>query len=173
MRGWRSHEEIIAWQLSYELKKRVYALIDSSPGAKRNQRFRDQLDGAASSAPRLIAEGFGRYLPGDFSRYLRDANAGLKETYECLRDGVDRGYFTQEEVVPLQRLCKRASKAATRLISYLKSADAPNEERRRKRIGPDRRKPIELGARNPKPQEPSEPKPLEPPEPVEPMEPMD
>jgi hypothetical protein len=66
MPGWRSHEEIIAWQLSYELKKQ-----------------------------------------GDFARYLRDANAELKETFECLRDGVDRGYFTQEQVVPLQRLSKR------------------------------------------------------------------
>jgi four helix bundle protein len=185
--GWRSHEEIIAWQLSYQLKKHVYALIEGNPRAQRNQRFRDQLDGAASSAPRLIAEGFGRYLPGDFSRYLRDANAELKETFECLRDGVDRGYFTQEQVVPLQRLCKRASKAATRLIAYLKTADAPNEERRRrKRIGPGSRKstkspepkpperePLEREPLEPEPLEPLEQKPLEPLEPLEPTEPID
>ena len=94
---------------------------------------RDQLQGAVSSAPRLIAEGFGRYLPGDFSGYLRKANGELKETLECLRDGVDRGYFTHDQIVPLQRLCKRASKAATGLIAYLKTAKAPNEEPRRRR----------------------------------------
>src|SRR5688572_5344689 len=168
MPGWRSHEEIIAWQLSYELKERVYALIDGQPRIQRNSKFRDQLDGAASSAPRLIAEGFGRYLPGDFSKYLRQANGELKETSECLRDGVDRGYFTQEQVIPLQRLSRRASKAATGLIAYLKTADPPNEESRRKRRQPREPKPTE-----PRTAEPAERQPSAPSEPPEPMEPMD
>jgi four helix bundle protein len=162
--GWRSHEEIIAWQLASELKNRVYALIDADLRIQGDTRFRDHLQGAVSSSPRLIAEGFGRYLPGDFSGYLRKANGELKETLECLRDGVDRGYFTQEQIVPLQRLCKRASKAATGLIAYLKTAHPPNEEPRRRRN------------RNPKnPQNPQNPehKLPEPIEPNEPMEPMD
>ena len=160
--GWRSHEEIIAWQLASELKNHVYDLIDADPRIQRDERFRDHLQGAVSSAPRLIAEGFGRYLPGDFSGYLRKANGELKETLECLRDGVDRGYFTHAQIVPLQRLCKRASKAATGLIAYLKTAEAPNEEPRRRRT------------REPKnPREPAEQKPPEPSEPLEPMEPMD
>jgi hypothetical protein len=84
---------------------------------------------------------------------------------ECLSDGVDRGYFTSEQIVPLQRLCKRASKAATGLIVYLKTAKAPNEEPRRRRT----REP-----KNPKNRtEPAEQKPSEPIEPFEPMEPMD
>ena len=163
--GWRSHEEIIAWQLASELKNRVYALIDADSRVQRDVRFRDQLQGAVSSAPRLIAEGFGRYLPGDFSGYLRKANGELKETLECLSDGVDRGYFTSAQIVPLQRLCKRASKAATGLIAYLKTAKAPNEEprRRRTREPKNRKEPAE--------QKPSEP--IEPIEPFEPMEPMD
>jgi four helix bundle protein len=181
--GWRSHEEIIAWQLASELKNQVYGLIEADPRIQRDVRFRDHLDGAVSSAPRLIAEGFGRYLPGDFSGYLRKANGELKETIECLRDGVDRGYFTQEQIVPLQRLCKRASKAATGLIAYLRTADPPNEEPRRRRIGA-RRKPKDPSERRnltepenrrePKnPKEPTEQKPSEPIEPIEPMEPMD
>jgi four helix bundle protein len=130
MAGWRSHEEIIAWQLSTDLKNRVYALIEADRRIQKDERFRDHLDGAVSSAPRLIAEGFGRYLPGDFSGYLRKA---------------------------------RASKAATGLIAYLKTAKPPNEEPRRRRTWePRTREP-----RNP------ERKPPEPPEPLEPMEPMD
>jgi four helix bundle protein len=175
--GWRSHEEIVAWQLASEVKNRVYDLIDADPRIQRDVRFRDHLEGAVSSTPRLIAEGFGRYLPGDFSGYLRKANGELKETLECLADGVDRGYFTLEQIVPLQRLCKRASKAATGLIAYLKTANPPNEEPRRRRTS-RRREP-----KNPKNQknrrnhenlkEPSEYKPPEPLEPSEPMEPMD
>ena len=94
-----------SWQLASELKNRVYALIEADPRIQRDVRFRDHFEGAASSAPRLIAEGFGRYLPGDFSGYLRKANGELKEKLECLQDGVDRGYFTTEQIVPLQRLC--------------------------------------------------------------------
>jgi four helix bundle protein len=166
--GWRSHEEIIAWQLASELKNHVYDLIDADPRIQRDERFRDHLRGAVSSAPRLIAEGFGRYLQGDFSGYLRNANGELKETLECLRDGVDRGYFTQAQIVPLQRLCKRASKAATGLIAYLKTATPPNEEPRRRRTSGPRE------PKNPKNhKEPPEQKPPEPPEPPEPMEPMD
>jgi hypothetical protein len=39
MAGWRSHEEIIAWQLAYELKQLVYSLIDADPRIHRDLRF--------------------------------------------------------------------------------------------------------------------------------------
>ena len=125
----RSHEDLIVWQRANELKLLVYQLIKTGPIA-RDADLSEQLRRSAAAAPRLIAEGFGRYLPGDFSRYLRQANGELKETYDALRDGVDREYFTSDQIEPLQRLSKRASKAATRLIAYLRTAKAPNESRR-------------------------------------------
>ena len=54
-----------------------------------------------------MAEGFGRYYPAEFARYLRLANGELAETVESLGDGVDRGHFTDEQIVPIQRLAKR------------------------------------------------------------------
>jgi four helix bundle protein len=130
--GARSHEDLIAWQRAYELKVGVYALIASGP-VTRDADLRDQLRRSAAAAPRLIAEGFGRYLPGDFSRYLRAANAELKETYDALRDGVDRRHFSPDQIESLLRLSKRASKAASSLIAYLRTANAPNESPRRTR----------------------------------------
>ena len=132
MPGVRSHEELICWQLAYELKVNVYALIETG-SILRDHDLRDQLQRSAGAAPRLIAEGFGKYLPGHFKKYLQDANGELKETYESLRDGVDRKHFTQDQIVPLQRLCKRASKATTNFIAYLRTAAAPHEPRRRPR----------------------------------------
>ena len=44
-----------------------------------------------------------------FARYLRLANGELAETVESLGDGVDRGHFTDEQIVPIQRLAKRSS----------------------------------------------------------------
>jgi four helix bundle protein len=58
---------------------------------------------SAGSAPRNIAEGFGRYLPREFSQYLRVANGSLMETSNHLLDGYDRGYFTKAEIEPVNR----------------------------------------------------------------------
>jgi hypothetical protein len=49
-------------------------------------------------------------LGADFSKYLRWANGELKEMFDTLRDGIDCGYFTLYQVLPLQRLSKRASR---------------------------------------------------------------
>lgn len=143
MAGAQSHEDLIVWRLSYELKLGVYELIKTTP-IRGDRDLCTQLRNAASAAPRLVAEGFGRYLPGEFSRYLRNANGELKETFDALRDAVDRGYVTQNQIVPLQRLSKRASKAASGLIKYLRTATPPNEPPRRPR-------------RRGEPAEPSEP----------------
>ena len=45
--------------------------------ASRDFRFRDQVRDSAASAGRNIAEGFGRFSPGDFARFLRYARASL------------------------------------------------------------------------------------------------
>jgi four helix bundle protein len=118
MAGVRSHKDLVCWQRAYELKLGVYELADRD-SVKRDFKFRDQIRDSASSAPRLIAEGYGRYYPAEFSKYLRMANGELKETIESLDDGVDRKHFTRDEVIHLQRLAKRASKAASGLIKYL------------------------------------------------------
>ncbi len=123
--GARSHEELVVWQLAQELKLEVYKLLNAGPIA-RDFDLRDQLRRSGSSAPRNIAEGFGRFLPGQFIHYLRIANGELKETYDALGDGCDRGYLTREQVLPLQRLAKRASKAIGNFISYLQHAKPPD-----------------------------------------------
>ena len=96
--GAPSHKELVCWQRAYELKLGVYELADRE-SVKRDFKFRDQIRDSASSAPRLIAEGYGRYYPAEFSKYLRMANGELKETIESLDDGVDRKHFTHDEVL--------------------------------------------------------------------------
>ena len=106
--GAHHFEELDAWKLANELKLRVYQLIDR-PAVARDFKFRDQITDSAASAPRNIAEGFGRYEPLDFRQFLRIANASLYETSNHLRDGVDRRHFTGKEIVELQLLANRAS----------------------------------------------------------------
>lgn len=143
MKGVRSHEDLICWRLADELRVTVYALVDDG-SITRDFKLRDQLRDAASSAPRQMAEGFGRYYPKDFARLLRGANGELKELQDALRDGVERGHFTLQQIVPLIRLAKRSSKASTNLIAYLRTAKPPDAERSR--------------SRRKEPKEPKEPK---------------
>jgi four helix bundle protein len=124
-----THEELVVWQLAQELKLGVYKPLKTR-GISRDFELRDQLRRSGASAPRNIAEGFGRFLPGQFIHYLRIANGSLNETFDALGDGCDRGHFTREEVIPLQRLAQRASKATGSLISYLKHAEPPDRPRR-------------------------------------------
>lgn len=122
--GVRSFTDLHCWQLANELKRGVYGLIDSTR-ARNDATFGGQIRDAAASAPRNIAEGFGRYQPREFSQYLRVANGSLMETSNHLRDGVDRGYFSQANIDPLLTLATRASAAVTALIRYLRRARPP------------------------------------------------
>jgi four helix bundle protein len=171
MAGARSHKDLICWQRAYELKLHVYELLRAGT-ITGDIKLREQLRESAAAAPRLMAEGFGRYYTAEFSKYLRFANGELQETIESLDDGVDRRHFTRDQVIPLQRLAKRSSKAATRLIAYLRTADAPDgsspAKGRRRREPKEPREPEE-------PREPGEPKEqdprtLEPSEPIAPKE---
>ena len=110
----------MAWQLAYELQREVFALTATGPAAK-DFKFRDQIRDSSSSATRNIAEGFGRFRPAEFARFLDFARGSLTETHNSLHDGRDRGYFTPADCDRLSRLAGRAAKATTRLMLYLKS----------------------------------------------------
>ena len=127
--GARTFTDLDCWKLANELKLGVYALIQVGD-ASRDVEFRNQTRNAAASAPRNIAEGFGRYQPREMSQYLRVANGSLMETANHLQDGVDRGYFESNAIAPLLITARRASAATTRLIRYLKTARAPGHRTR-------------------------------------------
>jgi four helix bundle protein len=118
------------WQLSHELKVAIDAFVESGPiTLERNAHLYDRLRRSASHAPQSVAEGFTRYLPGDFVRHLQRADAELSQTLDGLRVGCERGCFTEEEVAPLRRLATRAATAITALVRYLKMAEAAAKTR--------------------------------------------
>jgi four helix bundle protein len=125
--GARSFKELDCWRPANELKRGVYELIRREV-IQRDFAYRDQIRDSAASAPRNIAEGFGRFLPRDFSQYLRIANGSLMETSNHLEDGRDRGYFTDADIDPLLGLARRASGATTKLLRYLQSANPRTSE---------------------------------------------
>src|SRR5262245_51673621 len=121
----RRYQDLVVWQLADELKRQVYELLENSP-ASRDFNFCDQIKSSASSAPANIAEGFSYYRHPEFARHLRVARSEIAETRNHLDDGVDRGYWRFERVVRLHKLAARAKAAATSLLRYLTTSQAPS-----------------------------------------------
>src|SRR5262245_40449207 len=122
--GVRRFEDLIAWQLAHRLQPEIYAFT-AKGAAARDPRYCDQIREAARSATRNTAEGFGRYYPKEFARFLRIAVASLHETKNHLHDGLDQAYLPAAEHDRLVRLTLRAIKAHARLIRYLLHASTP------------------------------------------------
>jgi four helix bundle protein len=114
------YQDLDCWQLSNDLKLRVYAFI-AKPPASNDFEFCDQIRRSVRGAPRTISEGFGRFRPKEFARYLEFARASLIETQNHLGDALDSNYITVEEHAALFRLADRAIGASTRLMQYLRT----------------------------------------------------
>ena len=93
----RRYQDFKAWQLAAELNSTIFALT-SAPPSFHDFRFRDNIRDAADSAQRNFPEGFGRFAPGDFARFLDHSRASLLEVKNELAVGLDRGYFRPEDV---------------------------------------------------------------------------
>jgi len=117
--GARHFRELVCWQLANELKLGIYRLAEE-PQVKRDFKFYDQIRDAAASAPRNIAEGFGRRSHADFARFLDVARGSLAESQNHLQDAVDRGYLDEREFKRLNGLSERACAAVARLQQYLR-----------------------------------------------------
>ena len=108
-------QDLLCWQLSYELKCEVFAFTAKRP-ASLDFKYRDQIRDSAAAAPRDISEGFGRFRPREFARFLEFARASLMETQTSLIDGRDRGYLTRELGSRLLNLAAAALRVTTRLM---------------------------------------------------------
>ena len=92
----RNYQDLICWQLAHDLQCEVWA-ITASGAVNRDFKFRDQIRDSAASAPRNMAEGFGRFRRREFARFLEIARGSLTETHNHLRDGLERGYFSESD----------------------------------------------------------------------------
>ena len=84
--------------------------------ASKDFKYRDQIRDASASAPRNIAEGFARFRPKDFARFLEIARASLVETRNHLIDGYDNHYLEERLYWRLSNLCRAALKTTTNLM---------------------------------------------------------
>jgi four helix bundle protein len=116
--GAKSFEELYAWRLSAQLRDEIVVICATSPFLA-DFKFRDQLRDSAASAPRLIAEGFGRYGNREFRRYLTMARGELLEVQNDLGDLRKRKWIPTEDVDRLRDLADHAARVTARLRSPL------------------------------------------------------
>jgi four helix bundle protein len=121
--------ELRAWQACDAYKKAIYRLCSGGPWSK-DWRRRSQLEESVCGPPAHVAEGFGRFNPADFARFLVLARSSLMESQNHPRDAVDKGYVTEETRLEHDRLAEAAMQEVTGLMEYLQSPEALRNARR-------------------------------------------
>jgi len=132
MAGADRFEDLIAWQRAHELHIEVWTATNRPP-ASRDLRFRDQIRDSSESVARNVAEGFGRFNPGQFAHFLDISRASTLETKTLLKKGLVVGYWTMEEFSRLDSLADRALQSIAKFQRYLRSPQAKQNAARRYR----------------------------------------
>jgi four helix bundle protein len=127
--GVRRFTQLRAWQNCVAYKKAVYAICEKGPLA-RNLEKRTQLEDSVSGPPGHIAEGFGRFNPADFARFVVIARSSLMESQNHLIDLVDKRYIDDATRGALNALAEAALQEVTGLMEYLQSPEALRNARR-------------------------------------------
>jgi four helix bundle protein len=91
----RSYRDLLVWQKSMSLVKRVYQASQSFP-REEVYGLTAQIRRAAVSIPSNIAEGHGRHQTRDFIRFLRMSVGSLFELQTQVDIAYDLGYITEE-----------------------------------------------------------------------------
>jgi four helix bundle protein len=129
----KDYRELRVWQTVRAFKLGIYRLVEQSPLAD-DTTLSEQLRKAAASAQSNIAEGFGRFDPPDFGRFVKIARASLVECRNHLSDAVDRHHLTEDVCREHHLRLQEAMKEVGGLLDYLQSPEAKkNAERIRQR----------------------------------------
>ena len=129
MSGFKRFTDIRAWQACTAYKQAVYRLISETSLADDWERRR-QLEQSVAGPPANIAEGFGRFNPADFAKFVVIARASIMESQSHLMDAVDTGHITEDVRRELNALAESALGEMTGLIQYLQSSEALQKSRR-------------------------------------------
>ena len=132
MAGARHYSELIVWQLGDAIRRQLYPLTRRTPFSN-DCRLRRQVDDAAGSICRNIAEGFGCDSHAEFARYLEISRRSLNELLDCLLDALLKKHVTPEEITPIRTLARRLFPAIASLRRHLRDTPSPNETRRASR----------------------------------------
>jgi len=117
----KNFEDLEVWQLSRELCREVYQIIQNTP-LVNNWKLRDQIDSASGSIMDNIAEGFERSGTKEFIQFLGFAKGSCGEVRSQLYRIYDRGYIDENRKNELVDKTIKISKQINGFIGYLKQS---------------------------------------------------
>ena len=117
MSGARRVEDLEAYQLAVQLRRRILRLTKREPAAS-DFKFVGQIRDAARGGTRNISEGFSRFAPNEFRQYLNYAWSSLSEVKDELADAFDSEYVTEAEHGEILAVLERTNGAIARLMEY-------------------------------------------------------
>ncbi len=112
-------KELIVWQKSRDLVKRIYLLTSFFPKEERFGMI-SQIRRCAVSIPTNIAEGCGRNSRADFSRFLDISNGSSYELESLLLLSIDLNYIKNEQFEIVNALIQEIQKMIFKLKVSLK-----------------------------------------------------
>ena len=115
-------EDIEAWQLARELTRKVYGLTKKTKFA-RDFGLKGQIQDAAGSSMRNIAEGFDAETNPEFIRFLRHAKRSCTEIQSELYVALDQQYIVNAEFQEVYDHAGRTRSAIQDFIKYLVAYD--------------------------------------------------
>lgn len=138
-------EDLLTWRLMYELSLEVWKFTDN-PRVSRNFKYCGQIRDASDSAHRNVAEGFGRYNPAEFARFLDISRGSAEETRALLQTARAQRFVSEEQFAALDQLAVRGLQALARFQRYLRSPMAKRNAARwrHRKEGSRRSRPADL-----------------------------
>ncbi len=111
-------EDLICWQKARELVNLIYS-VSRDNALSKDYGLRDQLRRAAVSSMTNTAEGFARFHPRDFIRFLDIAQSSAVEVKSLMYVVLDQGYLPPNKVADVQAATEETTKTTKGLLRYL------------------------------------------------------
>jgi four helix bundle protein len=118
--GARHFTDLVVRQLADQLRVHVFRVTARSP-LRTDFKLRSQLDDAADSVCRNIAEGFGAQSNREFARFVRIARRSWNEVQDCFRSALIKRYLVHADLVDARRLLRWLYPAIGSLLAHLDS----------------------------------------------------
>lgn len=118
MARWNTFEDIEAYSLARELRKRISGFCKRLP-KEETHRLKDQIVRSSRSITANISEGFGRHHHQENVQFCRHARGSLTETLDHLNCALDEQYLTKNEYDSLRTDLEEVWKVLNGYIAYL------------------------------------------------------
>jgi len=116
----KSYKDLVVWQKSIVLVKRIYQLTRPFP-ADEKFGLVSQMRRAAVSVPSNLAEGHARNTTGEFIQFISHAEGSLAELETQVILAVELSFCSGSEAQPVQDLIEEVQKMANALRRSLAS----------------------------------------------------